>query len=543
MRNYALIEKWKTQHEGVMYYFTKCLFFVGCTTILGACTDVKGFTNMDLGPYAKAPEVLKAFPTAEGFGKNATGGRNGVVVKVTNTNDDGEGSFRWALKQCSENEATTIVFTVSGKIELKSEIRCKAKNFTIAGQTAPGGGICVIKNEVNFGGSENFIIRHVRFRVGDKDASGKDHNAACLRVENANNFIIDHCSFSWASEENTDFIDTHFSTVQWCISSEGLYYSVNKKGSRGYGGAWGGTSTYHHNLFAHCNSRTPLMNGARGKDPGQDINVYMEYINNVNYNWGSQMATYGGMDESQDSEHHGWSCNFVNNYYKPGPATTARVKEPKFFRQSSARDPEKAPLRAASKWFFDGNVMEGNSDLTSDNWKGIYTDGNYPYSLDEMKASSFIVSSGKDNYEQYWFDWEAYTLSENYESAEKAFQSVIGDNGAGAFPRDKVDARIIKDVKGGSCTYTGAGDDKSGPLPGIINSPEEAEGFEGLTYNTSGVITDADKDGMDDAWEKKVGLDPTNSEDRNKTTDIGYTALEVYINSLVNESISYNFKK
>lgn len=92
--------------------------------------------------------------------------------------------------------------------------------------------------------------------------------------------------------------------------------------------------------------------------------------------------------------------------------------------------------------------MEGNSDLTSDNWKGIYTDGNYPYSLDEMKASSFIVSSGKDNYEQYWFDWEAYTLSENYESAEKAFQSVIGDNGAGAFPRDKVDARIIKDVKG-----------------------------------------------------------------------------------------------
>lgn len=120
-------------------------------------------------------------------------------------------------------------FAVSGKIELKSEIRCKAKNFTLAGQTAPGDGVCIIKNEINFGGSENFIIRHMRFRVGEKDASGKEHNAACLRVENANNFIIDHCSFSWASEENTDFIDTHFSTVQWCISSEGLYYSVNKK--------------------------------------------------------------------------------------------------------------------------------------------------------------------------------------------------------------------------------------------------------------------------------------------------------------------------
>lgn len=108
------------------------------------------------------------------------------------------------------------------------------------------------------------------------------------------------------------------------------------------------------------------------------------------------MATYGGMDESQDPEHHGWSCNFVNNYYKPGPATTARVKELKFFRQSSAREPNKAPLRAVSKWYFHGNVMEGNSQLTSDNWEGVYTDGNYPYSIDEMKASSFIIPSGRE---------------------------------------------------------------------------------------------------------------------------------------------------
>ncbi len=540
METHAFTKKWKTRCRRIY----GPLLFAWCAMGLQACVDVNGFTNTGLGPYAKGPEVLKAFPTAEGFGKDATGGRGGEVVIVTNTDDDGEGSFRWALKQCTENEATTVVFAVSGKIELKSEIRCKAKNFTIAGQTAPGEGICVIKNEVNFGGSENFIIRHMRFRVGDKDASGKDHNAACLRVENANNFIIDHCSFSWASEENTDFIDTHFSTVQWCISSEGLYYSVNKKGSRGYGGAWGGTSsTYHHNLFAHCNSRTPLMNGARGKDPGQDIVVYMEYINNVNYNWGSQMATYGGMDESQDVEHHGWSCNFVNNYYKPGPATAARVKDVKFFRQSSAREPEKAPLRAASQWHFNGNVMEGNAELTSDNWKGIYTDGNYPYALDEMKAASFIIPSGKDNYPQYWFEWENYTLSEKYESAEKAFQSVIASKGAGALPRDKVDTRIMKEVKEGICTYTGAGDDKSGAIPGIINTPDEVGGFDALSYKTSGTIKDADHDGMDDTWEKKVGLDPNNAEDRNKTTDVGYTALEVYLNSLVGENILYNFKK
>ena len=188
--------------------------------------------------------------------------------------------------------------------------------------------------------------------------------------------------------------------------------------------------------------------------------------------------------------------------------------------------------------------MEGNSQLTSDNWEGVYTDGNYPYSIDEMKASSFIIPSGKENYELYWFDWESYTLSDQYESAEKAYQSVLADkSGAGAFPRDKVDVRIVKEVKSGLCTYTGAGDANSGAIPGIINSPDEAEGLDGLTYKTSGTITDTDQDGMDDAWEKKVGLDPANPEDRNRTTEVGYTALEVYLNSLVDESISYNFKK
>lgn len=243
MKNCAFIKKWKTWYQRfpvlirTKFMVTPVFFrrylvqypFGACLLFLGACTDVKGFTNMELGPYAKGPEVLKAFPTAEGFGKNATGGRGGKVVIVTNTNDDGEGSFRWALQQCSQNEATTVVFAVSGKIELKSEIRCKAKNFTLAGQTAPGDGVCIIKNEINFGGSENFIIRHMRFRVGEKDASGKEHNAACLRVENANNFIIDHCSFSWASEENTDFIDTHFPQCNGAFPVRGFIIRSIKK--------------------------------------------------------------------------------------------------------------------------------------------------------------------------------------------------------------------------------------------------------------------------------------------------------------------------
>ena len=477
-------------------------------------------------PTPDRSKVL-AFPGADGAGKYTTGGAGGTVYTVTSLADDGsEGTLRWAI---SKKGPRTIVFAVSGIIELQKALKLSNGDVTIAGQTAPGDGIC-LKNYTFSIQADNVIIRFIRSRMGvDIKQKGDD---AMNGTKAHQNIIIDHCSMSWCTDECATFYDNRNFTLQWCIISESLANSIHEKGAHGYGGIWGGQpATFHHNLLAHHTNRTPRLCGSRYTGRPEDEKV--ELFNNVIYNYGSDGA-YAG---------EGGSYNFINNYYKPGPATTARVKEPKFFRQSSARDPEKAPLRAASKWFFDGNVMEGNSDLTSDNWKGIYTDGNYPYSLDEMKASSFIVSSGKDNYEQYWFDWEAYTLSENYESAEKAFQSVIGDNGAGAFPRDKVDARIIKDVKGGSCTYTGAGDDKSGPLPGIINSPEEAEGFEGLTYNTSGVITDADKDSMDDAWEKKVGLDPTNSEDRNKTTDIGYTALEVYINSLVNESISYNFKK
>ena len=524
MRNYALIEKWKTQHEGVMYYFTKCLFFVGCTTILGACTDVKGFTNMDLGPYAKAPEVLKAFPTAEGFGKNATGGRNGVVVKVTNTNDDGEGSFRWALKQCSENEATTIVFTVSGKIELKSEIRCKAKNFTIAGQTAPGGGICVIKNEVNFGGSENFIIRHVRFRVGDKDASGKDHNAACLRVENANNFIIDHCSFSWASEENTDFIDTHFSTVQWCISSEGLYYSVNKKGSRGYGGAWGGTSsTYHHNLFAHCNSRTPLMNGARGKDPGQDINVYMEYINNVNYNWGSQMATYGGMDESQDSEHHGWSCNFVNNYYKPGPFSATKGSFKRLFTAyaDDGKNNNKAGVHGV--FYFKGNYMDPTCPKLTDKQKEalykVNMDNSYGLVIKKDFATEKEVLSKKA------FDIAEHT---SLQPAKKAYKDVLEFAGA-SYRRDAIDQRIVDETLKGTYTYEGS----HGSTNGMIDQPSDVGGWP--EYKSETALVDTDGDGIPDEWEKKHNLNPNDPSDGAKyTLSPEYTNLEIYMNSLVN---------
>lgn len=476
---------------------------------------------------------IAAFPGAYGAGRFTTGGAGGKVYVVTSLADTNEkGTLRYGI---SQSGARTIVFAVSGLIDLNSPLKIVNGDLTIAGQTAPGDGICLKGYPVSVQ-ADNVIIRFMRFRMGSDNftTEGEADSGDALWGKQHKNIIIDHCSMSWCTDECASFYDNSNFTMQWCIISESLNRSVHTKGNHGYGGIWGGSpATFHHNLLAHHSSRTPRLCGSRYT--GKPGNEKVDLRNNVFYNWGPTNGGYAG---------EGGSYNFVNNYYKPGPATTARVKELKFFRQSSAREPNKAPLRAVSKWYFHGNVMEGNSQLTSDNWEGVYTDGNYPYSIDEMKASSFIIPSGKENYEQYWFDWESYTLSDQYESAEKAYQSVLADkSGAGAFPRDKVDVRIVKEVKSGLCTYTGAGDANSGAIPGIINSPDEAEGLDGLTYKTSGTITDTDQDGMDDAWEKKVGLDPANPEDRNRTTEVGYTALEVYLNSLVDESISYNFKK
>ena len=183
-----------------------------------------------------------AFPTAEGFGKFSKGGRGGQVVTVTTLEDDSigniQGSLRWALAQYP-NEPLTVVFGVSGRIELKQELRVKRDGLTLAGQTAPGDGICISGNKVNLGGSKNFIIRHLRFRTGQFDAAGNVVAQNALGAENCENFIIDHCTFGWSVEENINTFDDKFHTVQWCIIHEGLYNAGHSKGARGYGMQWG----------------------------------------------------------------------------------------------------------------------------------------------------------------------------------------------------------------------------------------------------------------------------------------------------------------
>ena len=452
--------------------------------------------------------AVPAFPTAEGYGRWASGGRGGQVVEVTNLNDAGEGSLRWALSQYS-NQPITVVFRVSGVIHLESDLRCKrTAGTTIAGQTAPGDGICIRGAKSNFGGCENLIIRHIRFRIG-LDENDDFIKGGSIGIENAKNFIIDHCTFGWSGEENMTIYDNDLTTIQWCIVHEGLYDAGHGKGARGYGCQWGGQrATYHHNLLAHNKSRSPRFNGARSND----IHVLMEYVNNVNYNWGSSNSCYGG-DLVEGKTHR---VNFVNNYYKPGPAR----KSSSYFVQSSFNGGQNKTQIA--QWWMSGNVMEGNSSYTNNNFNG----------LDASQYTSKGIAKAK------LMASEPFEIAEpvKAESAQDAYNSVLA--GAGAFPRDAVDTRVVNDVNNGTANCRGS---VAGVAPGIIDKPSDAGGYP--EYKTYNQVTDNDHDGMDDAWETKNGLNPANAADRNLILKSGYTALEAYINGLCGEEIAVEFAK
>lgn len=466
-----------------------------------------------------------AFPTAEGYGMMATGGRGGEVVAVTNLKDDvkgeTEGSLRWALNQHMD-KPTTIIFRVSGIINLVSDLRSKrTAGTTIAGQTAPGDGICIRGAKVNLGGSSNFIIRHLRFRIG-LDENGKFIKGGSIGIENGSNFIIDHCTFGWSSEENMTIYDNKKTTVQWCIVHEGLFSSGHGKGARSYGAQWGGeTATFHHNLLANNVSRTPRFNGTKNND----VDVYFEYINNVNYNWGKPNSAYGA-DVLIDGDYR---INFINNYYKPGPSRSGDL--PSYFAQSYFKPAE----NRTAKWYMSGNFIEGsaNKALNKDNARGI--DAN------DVPKSQLLVK-------------QAFKMSNSVEieSAKDAYKSVLA--GAGAFPRDSVDRRIINEVRTGTASGKGTNrtyrhyDEKPlnnpyyGVAKGIIDNPVLAFGDQAYPeYKTYNIIVDKDNDGMDDAWEKSNGLNPNDASDRNKKTLSGYTCLEVYLNSLVGEKIELKF--
>ena len=479
------------------------------------------------------PDTLVAFPGAEGFGKYTSGGRGGSVVYVTTLADDAdgatEGSLRWAMKQYPD-EPLTVCFAVSGEIRLVKDLRINRQNYTIAGQTAPGMGIVITHNKVNCGGSKNFIIRNVRFRIGRNDVNGNIITQNAFGAENCENYIIDHCDFGWSTEENMNTYDSHFITVQYCIIHEGLNSSGHPKGARGYGCQWGGSpATYHHNLLVNNNKRSCRFNGAQSND----FVVYLDYINNVVYNFeGGSNGCYGGENTAKVDTFNGLNsaheCNFIHNYYKVGPNTTNKKY---FFSVEKARSG--ATSWGPSQWYVEGNIFDGADEVTADNWKGVT--GKDPYdNTDTLRVDTLIRPATpwwrwtEDSiYGRYDFDSYAYAASD-FQTADSAFMTVLDT--AGCFPRDHVELRLISDTREGTHTYTGSETGKKG----IIDLETDAEGFyaypDSLNYDLSSY--DTDLDGMPDEWENANGCDPTVA-DQNTRHESGYTMLEMYLDHAI----------
>lgn len=441
-------------------------------------------------------ETAIAFPGAEGFGKYATGGRGGKILIVSNLNDAGEGSFR---KAAIANGKRIIVFAISGTIHLNSPLSIKG-DITIAGQTAPGDGICIADYPVGLSGN-NIIIRYLRFRMGDKNQNkgmvpGSGHDDA-LSASRRSNIIIDHCSISWSTDECFSVYGGDSTTLQWNLISEPLNYSYHfEEGDKdfenhGYGGIWGGSHlSAHHNLFAHCVSRNPRFNGTRLGATKE----FVDFRNNVIYNWGGN-SSYGG---------EAGNYNMINNYYKYGPSTNKNVK----FR---IVNPTKTDALDFGKFYVNGNYVDGAKDVTKNNWLGIQM-GNGGTEADKKEA---VIDNP--------FSTEQITE----QSAVKAYEEVLKFVGA-SYKRDTLDERIISDVK----NRTGRFIDVQGGFP-------HGTAYE-LTMNAWPVLkslpahADTDKDGMPDDWEKKNGLNPIDPSDASQNKlDKHYTNVEVYINSIV----------
>jgi hypothetical protein len=452
-----------------------------------------GIIAVCLGMLAEAQ--LPAFPGAEGFGRYATGGRGGQVVKVTNLNDSGEGSFRWALTQFPD-EPLTVVFTVGGLIELQSNISVKRSHLTIAGQTAPGDGIClrnysfIVNGASAKGNHGNIIIRFIRSRPGGMDKKG----LYGFDMENCHDVIVDHCSFSWANEECAALYDTKNTTVQWCMVSEGLYSAGHMKGNRSFGGVWGGQyASYHHNLFAHLNNRAIRFNGARA----HDTIALVDYRNNVVYNWANANACYGGEVNIAGGVSQ---VNLINNYYKPGPAAPTELK---FVHASYQKENSKG----TGEWFAEGNIMEGESYLTKKNRRGI-----------DLSEAGFPSQAIKD---------QPFAIAEPIvmQSAREAYESVLNFAGAILPKRDAVDERVVMETRTGTAIGKGVYG-----KPGIIDLPFSVGGWP--VYQSGKSPVDSDNDGMPDDWEKKKGLNPADASDRNQKDKSGYTMLEIWLNEM-----------
>jgi hypothetical protein len=427
-----------------------------------------------------------AFPSAEGYGRFAIGGRGGRVIQVTNLDDSGPGSLREAIEA---EGPRTIVFRVGGTIQLKSKLLIRNPYVTIAGQTAPGDGICVRGYTFGCFGTHDVIMRHMRLRVGDESGSTMDGTG----FASTDHSIFDHCSISWSIDEAVSSRSAKNITLQRCIVAEALNVANHKKYKEGSGHSFAGSisgdiGSFHHNLLAHCAGRNWSLAG--GLTRGGEFAGRLDIRNNVVYNW-RHRTNDGGVK----------ALNLVNNLYIPGPATQV----------FHLLKPDAGSPHDRQQYFVAGNRMEGYFQEQGDNW------------ADAVKVDSALVDAIKLNEPFCDPMMKTHTVAE-------LLQEVVGDVGANHAGLDAVDHRVINDTLQRIATSKGS---KTG-LPGIIDSQHDVGGWPEL--RTAEPPTDSDRDGLPDAWEIAHQLNP-NKADQNQTLEPGgVTALELYLAELARPS-------
>lgn len=458
-----------------------------------------------------AATTLKAFPTAEGAGAFSQGGRGGKVLHVTTLEDGNqEGTFRWAVTQ---QFPRIIVFDVSGVIELNSWLGVgeKSGDLTIAGQTAPEGGVTIRHYGLGFYRMNNLIMRYLRFEFkGRFDPNGMQNKAA-LYVEGCTNAVLDHCSirYAWGSAALGMWDDLRpqgDNTVQFCLLSDSqtgaLVGSAPSIESRA---PLAGKNSFHHNLFAHISHRFPNINGD-GK---------FEVINNVAYNYQWKLSSIYNKSES----------NFINNYYRGGPASNvlwgARLNIGDYLKDF---DPEYNNPKVYTR----GNVIEDSRNTmkaTDDSWSKFVILYNY-YDRVNMPAE-------ESKYRSYT-EFPPLGIPISTQSAMEAYEIILGDVGANSFLRqdgsvgrflDTVDERNINDVKNRICSNCPS--DGSSSLPDLTN-PETL--FFAIPNNRRQDDYDTDRDGMPNIWEMANGLNPEIDDSAQDADGDGYTNIEEFLN-------------
>jgi hypothetical protein len=458
--------------------------------------EVNSATNVTKGEVWRFRPASLAFPTAEGYGRFARGGRGGRVIEVTNLNDGGPGSLRAAVEA---EGPRTVVFNVSGLITLESRLIIKNPFLTIAGQTAPGKGICIRKYNLGMLGAHDVIVRYLRVRPGNISGQTLDG----MGMASSDHCIIDHCSISWTLDEAFSSRGAKNITLQRTLISEALNEAGHKKyppgTQHGYAASIGGDiGSFHHNLLAHCAGRNWSLAG--GLNQSGFFAGRLDIRNNVVYNWKNR-ATDGGAHE----------LNFVGNYYKPGPSTA-------WF---TALNAQYGGFPGTQQYYIEGNVMPGHLDVTNQPAGRVATTergGRLPTNYSPWVNSPFFEPHVKT------------------QTAEEAYSNVLANVGCNFPALDEHDKRVIAEVRTGTFKFKGS---KTG-LPGLPDSQDDVGGWEEYPEVHRPADWDTDHDGMPDDWEKRAGLNPNDPADGNDDLNgDGYTNLEKYLNSLVGE---YEFR-